>query len=192
MKQENSRWDSRKSTAGIGKLPTPVLSGSGSRVSLSPTLVEHPCFNNLIETLAAGKCKWAMPIPASRKPGIFYLPSAYPPQPGFTIVPSWFCAVELRPDLCFVTAVTYGILDSASLKSDLGGLQGYDAILSRCRSNSHSRADMAVQAAAYRDAVAALCRRGDAAGRAAAGGSAQPLPRLAAVAWSPRGRWRAG
>jgi hypothetical protein len=40
------------------KLPTPVLSGSGSRVFLSPTHVEHPCFNNPIETLLAqfGKC----------------------------------------------------------------------------------------------------------------------------------------
>ena len=35
---------------GRRKLPTPVLSGSGSRVFLSPTRVEHPCFNNTIET----------------------------------------------------------------------------------------------------------------------------------------------
>jgi hypothetical protein len=41
------------------KLPTPVLSGSGSRVfSQPPKSLEHPCFNNPIETLRGrfGKC----------------------------------------------------------------------------------------------------------------------------------------
>jgi hypothetical protein len=36
---------------GLGKLPTPALSGSGSRVFSQPHSVEHPCFNVLIETL---------------------------------------------------------------------------------------------------------------------------------------------
>jgi len=39
---------------GRRKLPTPVLSGSGSRVFLSPTRAEHPCFNNSIEAPQAG------------------------------------------------------------------------------------------------------------------------------------------
>jgi hypothetical protein len=42
MKQENSHEISRKKAARIGKLPTPVLSGSGSRVSLSPTSWSTP------------------------------------------------------------------------------------------------------------------------------------------------------
>jgi hypothetical protein len=41
----------------LRKLPTPVLSGSGSRVFLSPTSVEHPCLNNMIETFSAVFCK---------------------------------------------------------------------------------------------------------------------------------------
>jgi hypothetical protein len=58
--------------------------------------VEHPCFNNLIETLAARNCKWSNPAQSTRKPGIFYL-CAHPPQPGFTIVPGRVFAVELHP-----------------------------------------------------------------------------------------------
>jgi hypothetical protein len=53
--------------------------------------------------------------------------------------------------------------------------------LSRCRSNSFAGPDMALETAAYRYAGAALCRRGNAAGRTAAGGSAQSLPRLAVL-----------
>ena len=45
----------------LRKLPTPVLPGSGSRVCLSPALSEHPCFNNMIETLRAGNCKLGVP-----------------------------------------------------------------------------------------------------------------------------------
>ena len=55
----------------FGKLPTPALSGSGSRVSSQPRHAEHPCFNNLIETLPA----WHLQIeladlpPESRRQG---------------------------------------------------------------------------------------------------------------------------
>ena len=44
---------------GFEKLPTPALSGSGSRVFSQPHFVEHPCFNNPIETLPALFCKCA-------------------------------------------------------------------------------------------------------------------------------------
>ncbi len=57
-KQENSRCDSKRKAVRLRKLPTPVLSGSGSRVSPQPHIVEHPCFNNQIETLSAMDCKW--------------------------------------------------------------------------------------------------------------------------------------
>jgi hypothetical protein len=49
--------ESKRKAKQLRKLPTPVLSGSGSRVFLSPTLVEHPCFNNPIETLPEQNCK---------------------------------------------------------------------------------------------------------------------------------------
>jgi hypothetical protein len=49
--EEEGRW--------LRKLPTPALSGSGSRVSSQPHSVEHPCFNIQIETLPARICKYA-------------------------------------------------------------------------------------------------------------------------------------
>jgi hypothetical protein len=45
-------------TAWLRKLPTPVLSGSGSRVFLSPTSWSTPVSIHLIETLAASIGKW--------------------------------------------------------------------------------------------------------------------------------------
>src|SRR5208337_1466962 len=61
-----------------------------------------------------------------------------------------------------VIAITYGILDNVSLKSDLGGPKRHHAKLSSCRSNSSAGPDMASEAAAYRYAGSALCGRGNA------------------------------
>ena len=47
----------------LRKLPTPALSGSGSRVFSQPHIVEHPCFNDLIETLFKGGMQGACPDP---------------------------------------------------------------------------------------------------------------------------------
>jgi len=62
------------------------------------------------------------------------------------------------------------------------GARDSHAIISRCRSNSTAGSDMASEAAPYRYAVPALCRRGNAAGRTAAGCPAQSFPQLAAIA----------
>ena len=55
----------------FGKLPTPALSGSGSRVSSQPRIAEHPCFNDLIETLPAWHLQIEIPgsTPESREEG---------------------------------------------------------------------------------------------------------------------------
>src|SRR6516225_3881476 len=46
----------------LRKLPTPALSGSGSRVSSQPHTVEHPCFNASLNHHRGLQCKLAAAV----------------------------------------------------------------------------------------------------------------------------------
>ena len=142
MKQENSRCKSRRKAAWnqaarLRKLPTPVLSGSGSRVFLSPTSWSTPVSmtsfkHSQLEFASARSRSSSANADQGHGAKQNYFQKLARRKPGYSIVPCCVAIGILNSSLRVVTAVTDGILDSVSLKNNLGGFERHDAILSRC------------------------------------------------------------